>query len=118
MIAAVGEYVVRRLSEMERTPADVPQAMERQAMDQPTTSVAEATEGEANADGITNPTIEKAAGQEMTEFETMLDPSDTQINAIYDDLVCLVKITPPAQGILPGVVRATGAMEQPTFGKV
>ncbi|KAL6571239.1 hypothetical protein OROHE_002882 [Orobanche hederae] len=43
----------------------------------------------------------------------MLDPYGTQINAIYDDLVCLVKVTPPAQGILPGAVRATGAMEQP-----
>ncbi|KAL6549997.1 hypothetical protein OROMI_020485 [Orobanche minor] len=117
MIATVGEYVVRRLSEMERTPADVPQAMERQAMDQPSASVAEATEGEANTYGITIPTIEKAAGQEMTKFDTMLDPSDTQINAIYDDLVCLVKVTPPAQGILPGAIRATGAMEQPTFGK-
>ncbi|KAL6535113.1 hypothetical protein OROMI_026487 [Orobanche minor] len=117
MIAAVGEYVVRRLSEMEHTPADVPQSMERQAMDQPSASVAEATEGEANAYGITIPTIEKAAGQEMKKFDTMLDLSDTQINAIYDDLVCLVKVTSPAQGILPGAVRATGAMEQPTFGK-
>ncbi|KAL6501094.1 hypothetical protein OROHE_025291 [Orobanche hederae] len=111
------EYVVRRLSEMERTPADVPQATERQAMDQPTASVAEATEGGTNADGITIPTIEKVAGQEMTNFDTMLDPSDTQINAIYDDLVCLVKVTPHAQGILPGAVPAAGAMEQPTFGK-
>ncbi|KAL6566792.1 hypothetical protein OROMI_015196 [Orobanche minor] len=87
-------------------------------MDQPTASVAEATEGEANEDGITIPIIEKAAGQGMTKFDTMLDPSDTQINAIYDDLVCLVKVTPPAQGILPGAVRATGAMEQPTIGKM
>ncbi|KAL6549314.1 hypothetical protein OROHE_008431 [Orobanche hederae] len=118
LIGAVGEYVVRRLSEMERTPADVPQATERQAMDQPTASVAEATEGGGNADGITIPTIEKADGQEMTKFDTMLDPSDTQINAIYDDLVCLVKVTPPAQGILPGAVPAAGAMEQPTFGKM
>ncbi|KAL6541204.1 hypothetical protein OROHE_010912 [Orobanche hederae] len=60
----------------------------------------------------------KAAGQEMTQFETMLDPYDTQINAIYDDLVCLVKVTPPAQGILPGAVWATRAMEQPTIGKI
>ncbi|KAL6558385.1 hypothetical protein OROMI_018735 [Orobanche minor] len=120
LVGAVGEYVVRRLSEMERTPADVPQATERQAMDQPTiekASVAEATEGGTNADGITIPTIEKAAGQEMTKFDTMLDPSDTQINAIYDDLVCLAKVTPPAQGILPGAVPAAGAMQQPTFGK-
>ncbi|KAL6501328.1 hypothetical protein OROHE_024975 [Orobanche hederae] len=117
LIGTVGEYVVRRLSEIERTPADVPQAMERQAMDQPTASVAEATEGGTNADGITIPTIEKAAGQEMTKFDTMLDPSDTQINAIYDDLVCLVKVTPHAQGILPGAVPAAGAMEQPTCGK-
>ncbi|KAL6542274.1 hypothetical protein OROMI_023876 [Orobanche minor] len=43
LVGAVGEYVVRRLSEMERTPADVPQAIERQAMYQPTASVAEAT---------------------------------------------------------------------------
>ncbi|KAL6570009.1 hypothetical protein OROMI_014523 [Orobanche minor] len=63
------------------------------------------------------PTIEKAVGQEMTKFDTILDPSDTQINAIYDDLVCLVKVTPHAQGILPGAVPAAGAMEQPTFGK-
>ncbi|KAL6577360.1 hypothetical protein OROMI_011636 [Orobanche minor] len=120
LVGAVGEYVVRRLSEMERTPADVPQEIERQAMDQPTiekASVAEATEGGTNADGITIPTIEKAAGQEMTKFDTMLDPSDTQINAIYDDLVCLAKVTPPAQGILPGAVPAAGAMQQPTFGK-
>ncbi|KAL6571363.1 hypothetical protein OROHE_003006 [Orobanche hederae] len=117
LVGAVGEYVVRRLSEMERTPADVPQATERQAMDQPTASVAEATEGGTNADGITIPTIEKAAGQEMTKFDTMLDPSDTQKNAIYDDLVCLAKVTPPAQGILPGAVPAAGAMQQPTFGK-
>ncbi|KAL6582267.1 hypothetical protein OROMI_006281 [Orobanche minor] len=117
LVGAVAEYVVRRLSEMERTPADVPQAIERQAMDQPTMSVAEATEGGTNADGITIPTIEKAAGQEMTKFHTMLDPSDKQINAIYDDLVCLAKVTPPAQGILPGAVPAAGAMQQPTFGK-
>ncbi|KAL6571821.1 hypothetical protein OROHE_002690 [Orobanche hederae] len=111
LVGAVGEYVVRRLSEMERTPADVPQAIERQGMDQPMASVAEATEGGTNADGITIPTIEKAAGQEMTKFDTMLDPSDTQINAIYDDLVCLAKVTPPAQGILPGAVPAAGAMQ-------
>ncbi|KAL6584286.1 hypothetical protein OROMI_003575 [Orobanche minor] len=59
LIGAVGEYFFRRLSVMERTPVDVPQAPERQAMDQPTTSVAEATEGGTNADGITIPTIEK-----------------------------------------------------------
>ncbi|KAL6557354.1 hypothetical protein OROMI_017704 [Orobanche minor] len=117
LVGAVGEYVVRRLSEMERTSADVPQATERQAMDQPTVSVAEATEGGTNADGITIPTIEKAAGQEMTKVDTMLDPSDTQINAIYDDLVCLAKLTSPAQGILPGAVPAAGAMQHPTFGK-
>ncbi|KAL6552482.1 hypothetical protein OROHE_007846 [Orobanche hederae] len=100
LVGAVGEY-----------------ATERQAMDQPTASVAEATEGGINADGITIPTIEKAAGQEMTKFDTMLDPSDTQINAIYADLVCLAKVTPPAQGILPGALPAAGAMQQPTFGK-
>ncbi|KAL6535022.1 hypothetical protein OROMI_026396 [Orobanche minor] len=99
-------YVVGRLAAMERTLAAVPQAMARPAMEQPTTSVAEATEGEENPDGITIPTIEKAAGQEMTQFETMLDPSGTQINAIYDDLVCLVKVTPPTQGILPGAMIA------------
>ncbi|KAL6541115.1 hypothetical protein OROMI_024998 [Orobanche minor] len=117
LVGAVGEYVVRRLSEMERTPADVPQETERQAMDHPTASVAEATEGGTNAYGITIPTIEKAVGQEMTKFDTMLDPSDTQMNAIYDDLVCLAKVTPPAQGILPGAVPAAGAMQQPTFVK-
>ncbi|KAL6579985.1 hypothetical protein OROMI_008009 [Orobanche minor] len=118
LIRAVGEYVVRRLSEMERTLADVPQAMERQVMDQPTASVAEATKGGANADVLPFPPLRRSAdGQEMTKFDTMLDPSDTQINAIYDDLVCLVKVTPPAQGILPGAVPAAGAMEQPTFGK-
>ncbi|KAL6557873.1 hypothetical protein OROMI_018223 [Orobanche minor] len=113
LIGAVGEYVVRRLSEMERTPADVPQATERQAMDQPTASVAEATEGGTNADGITIPTIEKAqltfgkaTGQEM------LDPSDTQMNAIYDELVCLGEVTPPVQGILPGAVGPREALEQ------
>ncbi|KAL6566811.1 hypothetical protein OROMI_015215 [Orobanche minor] len=126
LIKEIGDYVGeiaakeqewRRLSEVERTPTDVPQAIERQAMDQPTASVAEATEGGTNADGIIIPTIEKAAGQEMTKFDTMLDPPDTQINAIYDDLVCLAKVTPPAQGILPGAVPAAGAMQQPTFGK-
>ncbi|KAL6556779.1 hypothetical protein OROHE_006655 [Orobanche hederae] len=144
LVGAVGEYVVRRLSEMERTPADVPQPTEKQAMDQPTASVVEATEGGTNADGITIPTIEKAAGQEMTKFDTMLDPSDTQINAIYDDLVCLAKatgqemldpsdtqmnaiydelvylgdVTPPVQGIPPGAIGPREAFEQPATEKM
>ncbi|KAL6519988.1 hypothetical protein OROHE_017131 [Orobanche hederae] len=59
MIAAVGMYVVGRLAAMEHTPAAVPQATARPAMERHTASVAEATEGEANADGITIPTIEK-----------------------------------------------------------
>ncbi|KAL6518161.1 hypothetical protein OROMI_033862 [Orobanche minor] len=112
LIAAVGEYVVRRLSEMERTPADVTQATERQAMEQPTASVAEATEGGTNAYGITIPTIEKATGQEM------LDPSDTQMNGIYDELVCLGEVTPPVQGILPGAVGPREALEQPATEKM
>ncbi|KAL6585663.1 hypothetical protein OROMI_002307 [Orobanche minor] len=117
MTAAVGEYVVGRLAAMERTLDAVPQAPAREAMEQPTTNVVEAVEGEANADGITIPTIKKATGQEMEQFATMLDPPDTQINAIYDDLVCLGKVTPPVQGILLGAVRAMGAVEHPTIGK-
>ncbi|KAL6513726.1 hypothetical protein OROHE_019586 [Orobanche hederae] len=62
MIAAVGEYVVGRLAAMERTPDAVSQAPAREAVEQPTASVAEDTAGEANAaaaDGITIPTIDK-----------------------------------------------------------
>ncbi|KAL6513708.1 hypothetical protein OROHE_019568 [Orobanche hederae] len=117
MIAAVGEYVVGRLAALERTLDAAPKAPAREAMEQPTASVAQATEGDAHADGITIPTIKKAAGQEMKQFGTIFDPSDSQINAIYDDLVSLGKVTPPAQGILPGALRAMGAVEHPTIGK-
>ncbi|KAL6576688.1 hypothetical protein OROMI_010964 [Orobanche minor] len=91
MIATVGEYVVGRLAAMERTPDAVSQAPAREAVEQPTASVAEDTTGEANAaaatDGVAIPTIDKG------------------------------EVTPPAQGILPGAVRAREAVEQPTIGK-
>ncbi|KAL6574247.1 hypothetical protein OROHE_001151 [Orobanche hederae] len=142
LVGAVGEYVVRRLSEMERTPADVPQAIERQAMDQPTASVAEATEGGTNADGITIPTIEKAAAKvtppaqgilpgavpaagamQQPTFgkatgQEMLDPSDTQMNAIYDELVCLGEATLPVQCIPQGAIGPREALEQPATDKM
>ncbi|KAL6523578.1 hypothetical protein OROGR_017181 [Orobanche gracilis] len=53
------------------------------------------------------PTIEKATRQEM------LVPSDTQINAMYDNLVCLGGVTPSIQGVLPATAATTGAVEQP-----
>ncbi|KAL6559044.1 hypothetical protein OROHE_006413 [Orobanche hederae] len=118
LVGAVGEYVVRRLSEMERTPADVPQAIERQAWTSPRRAWRRRLRvGQMQTVLPFPPLRRSAAGQEMTKFDTMLDPSDTQINAIYDDLVYLAKVTPPAQGILPGAVPAAGAMQQPTFGK-
>ncbi|KAL6557398.1 hypothetical protein OROMI_017748 [Orobanche minor] len=137
MIAVVGEYVVGRLAAMEHTLNAMPQAPAREATEQPITSVAEAMEGEANADGITIPTIEKfskvtppaqgilpgavrATGaveqptiRKATRQE-MLDSSDTQMNAIYDEFVCLSKVTPSAQGILPGAGGPTEVVEQPT----
>ncbi|KAL6519987.1 hypothetical protein OROHE_017130 [Orobanche hederae] len=61
---------------------------------------------------IEHPTIGKATGQEM------LDPSDTQMNAIYDELVCLGQVTPPAQGILLGAGGTREALEQPTSEKM
>ncbi|KAL6542276.1 hypothetical protein OROMI_023878 [Orobanche minor] len=116
LVGAVGEYVVRRLSEMERTPADVPQAIEWQAMDQPTASVAEATEGGTNADGITIPTIEKQPTFWKATGQEMLDPSDTQMNA--NELVCLGEVTPPVQCIPQGAIGPREALEQPTTDKV
>ncbi|KAL6575110.1 hypothetical protein OROMI_012395 [Orobanche minor] len=93
MIATVGEYIVGRLATMEHTPNAMSQAPTREAVEQPTTSMAEDTAGEANAaaDGITIPTIEKFSE--------------------------VMRLTPPAQGILPGAVRAKEAVEQPTIGK-
>ncbi|KAL6550576.1 hypothetical protein OROMI_021064 [Orobanche minor] len=44
----------------------------------------------------------------------MHDPSDTQMNSLYDDLVCLRELTPPAQGILPSAGEAREVVEQPT----
>ncbi|KAL6583242.1 hypothetical protein OROMI_005320 [Orobanche minor] len=57
-----------------------------------------------------------AVGQPMHEKATrqeMLDPSDTQMNTMYDESVCLGELTAPAQGILAGVGGATGGLEQP-----
>ncbi|KAL6520356.1 hypothetical protein OROMI_032536 [Orobanche minor] len=51
------------------------------------------------------PMNEKATRQEM------LDPSDTQMNKMFDDLVCLGELTAPAQGILACVGGATGGLE-------
>ncbi|KAL6536918.1 hypothetical protein OROHE_012502 [Orobanche hederae] len=45
--------------------------------------------------------------------QEMLDPSDTQMNTMFDELVCLGELTAPAQGILAGVGGATGGLEQP-----
>ncbi|KAL6517222.1 hypothetical protein OROHE_017928 [Orobanche hederae] len=45
--------------------------------------------------------------------QEMLDPSDTQMNTMFDELVCLGELTAPSQGILAGVGGATGGLEQP-----
>ncbi|KAL6556381.1 hypothetical protein OROGR_005669 [Orobanche gracilis] len=63
---------------------------------------ASATTGE-----VEQPMNEKATRQEM------LDPSDTQMNTMFDELVCLGELTAPAQGILAGVGGATGGLEHP-----
>ncbi|KAL6540692.1 hypothetical protein OROMI_024575 [Orobanche minor] len=54
---------------------------------------------------VEQPMNEKATRQEM------LDPSDTQMNKMFDDLVCLGELTAPAQGILSCVGGATGGLE-------
>ncbi|KAL6566822.1 hypothetical protein OROMI_015226 [Orobanche minor] len=56
---------------------------------------------------VEQPMNEKATRQEM------LDPSDTEMNTMFDELVCLGELTAPAQGILAGVGGATGRLEQP-----
>ncbi|KAL6495188.1 hypothetical protein OROGR_030614 [Orobanche gracilis] len=56
---------------------------------------------------IEQPMNEKATRQEM------FDPSDTQMNTMFDELVCLGEITTTAQGILAGVGGATEGLEQP-----
>ncbi|KAL6579041.1 hypothetical protein OROMI_009257 [Orobanche minor] len=55
---------------------------------------------------VEQPMNEKATRQEM------LDPSDTQMNKMFNDLVCLGELTAPAQGILACVGGATGGLEQ------
>ncbi|KAL6581227.1 hypothetical protein OROMI_007150 [Orobanche minor] len=61
----------------------------------------------ATTEAVEQPMNEKATRQEM------LDPSDTQMNTMFDELVCLGELTAPAQGILAGVGGATGRLEQP-----
>ncbi|KAL6555230.1 hypothetical protein OROGR_006488 [Orobanche gracilis] len=61
----------------------------------------------ATTRAIEQPMNEKATRQEM------LDPSDTQMNTMFDELVCLGEITTTAQGILAGVGGATEGLEQP-----
>ncbi|KAL6507805.1 hypothetical protein OROGR_024000 [Orobanche gracilis] len=56
--------------------------------------------------------VEQPMNQKATRQE-MLDPSDTQMNTMFDELVCLGELTAPAQGILAGVGGATGGLEQP-----
>ncbi|KAL6578465.1 hypothetical protein OROMI_010793 [Orobanche minor] len=60
----------------------------------------------ATTGAVEQPMNEKATRQEM------LDPSDTQMNKMFDDLVCLGELTAPAQGILACVGGATGGVEQ------
>ncbi|KAL6585097.1 hypothetical protein OROMI_004386 [Orobanche minor] len=60
----------------------------------------------ATTGAVEQPMNEKATRQEM------LDPSDTQMNKMFDDLVCLGELTAPAQGILACVGGATGGLEQ------
>ncbi|KAL6577451.1 hypothetical protein OROMI_011727 [Orobanche minor] len=59
----------------------------------------------ATTGAVEQPMNEKATRQEM------LDPSDTQMNKMFDDLVCLGELTAPAQGILACVGGATGGLE-------
>ncbi|KAL6540834.1 hypothetical protein OROMI_024717 [Orobanche minor] len=61
----------------------------------------------ATTGAVEQPMNEKATRQEM------LDPSDTQMNTMFDELVYLGELTAPAQGILAGVGGATGRLEQP-----
>ncbi|KAL6573382.1 hypothetical protein OROHE_001841 [Orobanche hederae] len=61
----------------------------------------------ATTGAVEQPMNEKATRQEM------LDPFDTQMNTMFDELVCLGELTAPAQGILAGVGDATGGLEQP-----
>ncbi|KAL6531984.1 hypothetical protein OROGR_013954 [Orobanche gracilis] len=60
----------------------------------------------------TTGTVEQPMNEKATRQE-MLDPSDTQMNTMFDELVCLGKLTAPAQGILAGVGGATEGLEQP-----
>ncbi|KAL6526211.1 hypothetical protein OROMI_029851 [Orobanche minor] len=55
--------------------------------------------------------VEQPMNEEATRQE-MLDPSDTQMNKMFDDLACLGELTAPAQGILACVGGATGGLEQ------
>ncbi|KAL6559854.1 hypothetical protein OROGR_004971 [Orobanche gracilis] len=59
----------------------------------------------ATTGAVEQPMNEKATRQEM------LDPSDTQMNTMFDELVCLGELTTPAQGILAGVGGATRGLE-------
>ncbi|KAL6501495.1 hypothetical protein OROGR_026628 [Orobanche gracilis] len=61
----------------------------------------------ATTGAVEQPINEKATRQEM------LDPSDTQMNMMFDELTCLGELTAPAQGILAGVGGTTGGLEQP-----
>ncbi|KAL6503996.1 hypothetical protein OROGR_025919 [Orobanche gracilis] len=60
----------------------------------------------------TTGTVEQPMNEKATRQE-MLDPSDTQMNTMFDELVCLGELTAPAQGILAGVGGATEGLEQP-----
>ncbi|KAL6509813.1 hypothetical protein OROGR_022301 [Orobanche gracilis] len=114
IITSVGEYVVKRLLAMERPPVGVSQYTTKESVEQPTTSGAAGMAGQPT---IITPTTEKRRWEEMKNLESMHDPYDTNINAIYDDLLSFGEVTPPAQGILPGAVRARGAVELPTIEK-
>ncbi|KAL6581884.1 hypothetical protein OROMI_005898 [Orobanche minor] len=59
----------------------------------------------ATTGAVEQPMNEKATRQEM------LDPSDTQMNKMFDDLVCLGELTAPAQDMLACVGGATGGLE-------
>ncbi|KAL6532202.1 hypothetical protein OROGR_014172 [Orobanche gracilis] len=60
----------------------------------------------------TTGTVEQPMNEKATRKE-MLDPSDTQMNTMFDELMCLGELTAPAQGILAGVGGATEGLEQP-----
>ncbi|KAL6565322.1 hypothetical protein OROGR_002273 [Orobanche gracilis] len=60
----------------------------------------------------TTGTVEQPMNEKATRQE-MLDPSDTQMNTMFNELVCLGELTAPAQGILAGVGGATEGLEQP-----